>query len=228
MRMENETVVISLGGSIIVPEDIDVQFLKRFRNTILKHIRRGKRFIIIAGGGRTARIYMNAAEKIVKVHDVDKDWLGIHSTRLNAHLLLTVFKEHAYSKVIKNPNERLRFRNKIFVAAGYQPGCSTDYDAVLLAKNFGVKKIINISNIDYVYDRDPKKFRGAKKINEISWKDFRKIVGNKWDPGLNAPFDPVASRECERFGIKVYIIGKDIRNLSNVIEGKKFRGTLVQ
>ncbi|MCX6710850.1 MAG: UMP kinase, partial [Candidatus Woesearchaeota archaeon] len=62
--MKNETVVISLGGSIIVPEDIDVQFLKRFRNTILKHIRRGKRFIIIAGGGRTARIYMNAAEKI--------------------------------------------------------------------------------------------------------------------------------------------------------------------
>jgi len=224
---QNQIFVISLGGSIIVPEEIDVKFLNEFKNIILKHIRLGKKFIIIAGGGRTARIYMNAAEKIVKLNDEDKDWLGIHATRLNAHLLLTIFKKYAYPKVIKNLNERLKFRNKIFVAAGYQPGCSTDYDAVLLAKNFSVKKIINISNIDYVYDKDPKKFKDAKLIKEISWKNFRKIVGNKWDPGLNVPFDPVASRVAQRLKMRVFIIGKELKNFNALLNGRDFKGTVI-
>jgi uridylate kinase len=69
-----------------------------------------------------------------------------------------------------------------------------------------------------------------KKINKINWKDFRKIVGNKWDPGLNMPFDPIASKHAQKIGLKVVIAkGKDIKNLSRILNGEEgFKGTLIE
>lgn len=224
----SETIIISLGGSLIVPGEIDVGFLKKFRKLILRQVKKGKRFIIIVGGGKVCRKYQAAAMKIVDVDAEDLDWLGIHTTRLNAHLLRTIFRDLAYPRVVKNPTEKLKAREPVIIASGWKPGCSTDYDAVLLAKNLGVKIIVNMTNIDYVHTKDPKKFRNAKPIKEISWKDFRKIVGDKWDPGLNAPFDPVASREAEKLCLKVIILnGKNLKNLENFFVGKNFRGTII-
>ena len=57
---------------------------------------------------------------------------------------------------------------------------------------------------------------------------MRNIVGGKWKPGLNVPFDPIACREAERLGLKVVIIGKGIKNLKNFFNGKKFRGTIIK
>lgn len=226
--MKDEIFIISLGGSLIVPEEIDSSFLKVFSFKIMSQVSKGKKFIIIAGGGRTARRYMSAAKEISGSSPVERDWLGIFATRLNALLVKTIFGRHAGNEIITDMKGKIAWRSPIIVASGYKPGCSTDYDSVLLAKRFNVKSIINMSNIDYAYNKDPRKFPNAKKLENVSWKEFRKIVGNKWNPGLNVPFDPVASRACERLGISVYIIGKDLDNLVNVIEGKNFRGTLIQ
>ena len=92
------------------------------------------------------------------------------------------------------------------VAGGWKPGWSTDYVASIIAQEYGVRTVINLSNIDYVYDSDPKKNKDAKKIAEIKWKEFRKIVGNKWKPGLNMPFDPIASQKGEQLGLEVAIM----------------------
>ena len=116
---------------------------------------------------------------------------------------------------------------KILIAAGWKPGWSTDYDTVLLAKNLNVKTIINMSNIDYVYDKDPKKNKDAKKIKNIFWRRYRKISGNKWEAGLNKPFDPIAAKEAEKLGLKVTIIGKNLRNFENLLNDKKFYGTII-
>jgi uridylate kinase len=92
-----------------------------------------------------------------------------------------------------------------------------------------VKNVVNLSNIDYVYNKDPKKFKNAKKIKEISWADFRKIVGDKWDPGLNVPFDPIASKIAQEAQMEVVIMnGKKLKNLENYLEGKKFTGTVIR
>jgi uridylate kinase len=223
-----EIIVISLGGSLIVPNQIDIDFLKQFKSIILKHMKQGKRFIIITGGGRTARNYQEAAKAVGKVSKDDLDWLGIHGTRLNAHLMRAIFKRYAHPNFVKDPTIKIDFKEKILVAAGWKPGFSTDFDAVLLAKQFNVKKIINLSNIEYVYTKDPRKYKRAKKIEKISWKDFRKIVGDKWNPGLNAPFDPIASKECEKSGITVYIAdGKNLENLDRIITGRDFIGTTI-
>jgi uridylate kinase len=224
----NEIIVISVGGSLICPDSIDIGFLKKLKEIIVGQIKKGKRFVLITGGGKTARNYQFAAREVGLLDNEDLDWLGIHATRINAHLVRTIFKEYAHPQIIKHPAEKIDFKEKILVAAGWKPGFSTDYDAVLLAKQFKVKKIINLSNIYYVYDKDPAKYGDAKPYKTLSWKDYRKMFSEKWNPGLSSPFDPVASEEAEKLKMKVYIInGADLQNLDNLLEEKTFAGTII-
>lgn len=233
--MENNITVISLGGSLIVPRHIDWQFLKKFRELIISEIKKGKKFAIITGGGYAAREYIQAANKIVQLTRDDQDWLGIHTTRLNAHLVKTIFRKYAHPIINKNPEAEENFDSyfkkgeKIMLAAGWKPGWSTDFVATIIAKRLGAKKLINLSNIKYAYTKDPKKFTDAKIIKEINWKDFRKIVGNRWDPGLSAPFDPVASKLAEEINLEVIIAeGKNLKNLQSILDDKKFQGTVIR
>ncbi|MBD3250998.1 UMP kinase [Candidatus Uhrbacteria bacterium] len=220
--------VLSIGGSLVVPKQgIDITFLKALRRFVVKEVNRGKRFILVIGGGMTARRYQHAANAVVKLDDEDVDWLGIHATRINAHLLRTIFRDIALHKVIKDPSRKLFWNKQVLIAAGWKPGWSTDYIAVRLAKRFGVKRVINLSNIDCVYDRDPYLHEGAKKITAIAWKDFRKIVGSTWEPGANAPFDPIASKLAEKEKMEVLVAGKDLANVTKMINGSAFRGTRI-
>ena len=232
MNNGNKIIVISLGGSLIVPGEIDWKFVKKFKEIIEKRIKKGYKFIIITGGGKLARRYQEASSKITKLTANDRDWIGIHATRMNGHFIRTIFRNYAHPRINKNPNDLkdfFNFQESILVAAGWRPGFSTDYDAVVLGKSFGSRTVINLSNIDYVYDKDPNKFNGAKKIKEISWADFRKIVGDKWDPGLNAPFDPIASKLAQEAKMEVIIMnGRKLGNLENYFAGKKFRGTVIR
>ncbi|MBI2663936.1 UMP kinase [Candidatus Woesearchaeota archaeon] len=222
-----ETVVISLGGSVLAPASIDTDFLKSFRKLILKFSKK-KRFVIICGGGKTAREYMAAASKVVKVTDDDLDWIGIHATRLNAQLLRNVFRAAAYRRVIRNPKEKAKDKSRVVIAAGWKPGRSTDHMAVLLAQNFKAQTVINITNTDYVYNKDPSRHKGALPVSCVCWTHFRKLIrATKWSPGLNTPFDPVAARAAEIGRLTVAIMGKDLKNLESFLRGKPFKGTLI-
>ncbi|TAK96437.1 UMP kinase [Patescibacteria group bacterium] len=227
----SKTIIISLGGSLIVPGEIDWKFVKKFKAVIETYIKKKYKFVIITGGGKTARKYIEAATKVDGVTSDDKDWIGIHATRMNAHFIRTIFRKHAHPRINKNPHDLedfYDFKESIMVAAGWRPGFSTDFDAVVLAKHLDIKKIVNLSNIDYVCDKDPNKFKDAQKIEKISWKDFRKMVGNKWDPGMNAPFDPIASKMADEEGIEVAIMnGQKFGNFEKYLEGKKFVGTVI-
>lgn len=220
--------IISLGGSLIIPGKIDVNFLKKFRALIISYVKKKQSFALYCGGGALARNFQNSASKVSKLDNKEKDWIGIEATKLNAYLLRTIFGRYAEDKIITDPTRKVKSKKPILVAAGWKPGWSTDYDAVLLAKNLKVNTIINMTNVDYVYDKNPKKYGDANPLKEIAWKDFRKLVGNKWDPGLNMPFDPIAAREAERLGLKVVIIGKNLNNLKNFLDGKKFNGTVIK
>ena len=232
MQKNKKTVIISLGGSLIVPEELDWKFIKNFKRMIERHIKKGYKCVIITGGGKIARKYIAAAALIDKIADEDKDWIGIHATRMNAHFIRTIFRRHAHPIINKDPHDFkyfLHFKKEILVASGWKPGFSTDYDAVVLAKNLGVKQVINLSNIDFVYTKDPRKFKDAKRLENLSWKKYRAMVGNKWNPGMNAPFDPVASKLAERLGLEVSIIGgKNLKNFENYLSGRKFQGTVIK
>ena len=230
-----ETIIISLGGSLIAPkEGIDWKFLKKFRALIIEQIKQGKRFAIITGGGNTARLYQEAATKAAKLTADDRDWIGIHTTRLNAHLIKTIFRDYAHPRINKNPRTKEDLKKHfskgegIMVAAGWRPGWSTDYVATILAERLEAKKIINLSNIDYAYTSDPNKDKNAKKLINTDWKTFRKIVGDKWDPGLNSPFDPIASKLAQKLKLEVVIVnGKNIPNLKKYLDNKTFKGTTI-
>jgi len=222
-----KTIIMSLGGSVIVPDNIDVKFLKDFKKTIEKFVKRGYRFVIICGGGKTARDYQKAASRIRTQSNEYLDWLGTHATKINAWFMKAVFGKYAERLIVENPTKKVKFTRKILIASGWKPGWSTDYDAVLLAKNLKIKTIINMSNIDYVYDKDPKKNKNARKIEGICWKHFRQMIGNKWKAGLSKPFDPIAAKEAEKSKLKVFVIGKNLRNFEKLLNGKKFNGTVI-
>ncbi len=228
--MKNKKYVISLGGSLIVPKGgIDWKFLKRFRTLMLSEIKKGNTFFLITGGGATCREYNEAARKVIKTPDRELDWLGIQTTRLNAHLLKTVFYNIAHPEIILDPTDNIKTKKKLIIAGGWKPGWSTDYMAVMIAKKVKARTVINLSNIKYVYDKDPRKFKNVKKITDITWKDFRKIVGSKWGPGLNAPFDPIASKLAQRAGLEVIITeGRNINNLKKIFREEKFIGTVIK
>lgn len=230
-KTKREYVVVSVGGSLIVPDGIDTSFLSRFRTLLLDKIRNGSSFYIIAGGGRLSRNYQEAAKEVRGLDELsqeDVDWLGIHSTRLNAHLLRTLFIEEAQARIVKNPTHRLRGKENIVVGSGWKTGRSTDYCAVLAAKTLGAKKLVNLSNIDYVYTADPRKDPNATKIEKIDWASFRKLIPAEWDPGLSSPFDPVAAKEAEALGLEVAIInGEKLEEFEKYLDGKPFTGTVI-
>ena len=174
--MKDETIIISLGGSLIIPEELDVEFLKDFKKLIESQIALGKKFVVITGGGKICRKYQEAAQKVKEVSSDELDWLGIYSTRFNAEFVKILFGDLAEGEIILDPNLPVKLEKSIVVGGGWKPGRSTDDDAVILGKQLGVKKIINLSNIDYVYDSDPNKNPKAKKIEKIYWADYRALI----------------------------------------------------
>ena len=238
-RRMGKFVVISLGGSLIVPHlsddgGIDVAFLRKFRALILAEIQSGKKFVIITGGGKTCRVYQSAMRKFGHVRDADLDFIGVQSTRLNASVVWTVLRQYAYPEIINDilPDGKFiklkKSSARIFIACGGEPGKSTDFGAVKLAAKFGAKEVINASNIAFAYDKDPRKYKDAKPIREISWREYRKLIPVKWSPGLSTPIDPVAARLAEKIGLWVKIIkGSDLKNFKRAIDDKPFRGTII-
>lgn len=228
MINDPKLIVLSVGGSLIVPETIDAVFLRDFKSLILEHIALGFRFVIICGGGKVCRMYQSVAKETTEITQDDVDWLGIQVTRLNAHLMRTIFDKQAHPKVITNPYQDIQWKESVLVAGGWRPGCSSDWDSVLLAQNLQAKKLVNLSNIDYVYDKDPRTNPDAKRIDAISWSEFRKLIPTEWAPGLNSPFDPIASREAESIGLEVVVMnGKNLANLRSYLKGEKFVGTVI-
>lgn len=224
-------IILSVGGSLIVPNGgIDVDFLNKLNDFIRKQVKKGRRFFLVAGGGRTARKYRDAGKGVIgDLTDEDLDWLGIHATRLNAHLLRTIFQDIAHPRIIENYDKKLyNWKESVVIGAGWKPGWSTDYDAVVLARDYNSNLILNLSNIDWVYDKDPSKFPDAKPIKKLTWEDMEQFVGTKWEPGINAPFDPVASQLAKKLGLTVIVTnGTDFDNMERILECDTFKGTVI-
>lgn len=224
--------LLSLGGSLIVPGEVDTDFVRQFRELIVEHVEKGCSFILVTGGGQTARRYIKAAGEVADINDEDKDWIGIHATRMNAHFLRTVFREWAHPRINTNPHDLEDFylaKEPILVAAGWRPGFSTDYVSVVLAEYLDFDSVANLSNTDGVYDKDPKKYADATRFDAISWSDFQKLVGETWTPGMNAPFDPIASKLAAEEGKSVAVLnGTDIENLRKYLDGNEYVGTIIE
>lgn len=221
-------IVVALGGSVVYPETIDIDYLTKFRKFAQKIAKRGIKLVLVVGGGRLARVFQDAAHKVVPLSDEDKDWIGIHSTRLNAHLLRTIFKKTADPIVIDERGKIKKLEYSITIASGWRPGWSTDFVAAALAKDFKVPEFVVVGRPSFVYHKNPDDHKDAKSYRKISWRNYRKLIPRKWVPGSHAPVDPVSAKLAEESGIKAIIVsGHDLKNFSRLLGGKEFRGTLI-
>lgn len=225
--------IISVGGSLIIPRNVvNAVFIEKFRKTMLEILkRRNMRFVIVCGGGQIARAYQNVRKGIdPDATNSQLDWIGIQATRLNAQLIASVFGDTADQNIIVNPNKKIWTDKSIVVAGGWKSGWSTDYVSVLLAKNVGARRVINLTNTDGVYDIDPNGGNGkkAKMFKNISWNNYLAMIPKKWAPGLSSPFDPVASRKAQEMRLEVVIVnGNDFTNMKLCLSSCHFKGTII-
>ncbi len=221
--------VLSIGGSIINPGRIDTKFLKDFRELILD--REKDKFIIVCGGGKPARDYITALRKINKVDESSKDLLGMSATWVNARLMNLIFKNHSSVKMPESVEEVINQleNNKVVACGGFFPGMKTDEDAAVLAELAGADALINLTNVDYVYDKDPDKHKDAKPYEKLSYEEYIGIVEKIGvHAGSNAPFSYYATILCRRSSIKIIVAPKDLNNLIKILnKKKKFKGTII-
>ncbi|BDU62755.1 uridylate kinase [Candidatus Borrelia fainii] len=224
--------IISLGGGIINPDKINIEYIKNLKNLIFKWVQEDNRrkIILITGGGKTAREYQDAYKQInpkFKNHELDE--IGIMATKLNAKLISKAMQPLCIDNIISDPTQDFHFKGQIIIASGWKAGFSTDYITVKFAEKFKTDEIINLTNVNQIYDKDPKKFNDAKGLSNITWNELQNIVGKNWEPGSNLPFDPIATKLALKLGIKAYILnGTDLQNLKKVFDkNDDFLGTIV-
>jgi uridylate kinase len=221
-------IVISLGGSTLVQDEVNSNFLKNFIGLVLRMVEIKKTFTIIVGGGKVCRKYQKALQESFEPSNDDLDWLGIHTTHLNAHLLRLAFGSYAFGEIITDPNVLFETEKPVVVGGGWKPGFSTDFDAVTIAIKTGAKHVFNLTNISNVYDSDPKENPNAKKFDTLSWDKYRSFIPKDWRPGFSAPFDPIASKLAEENGVSVTILnGSDLDNVERALRGELFEGTTI-
>jgi uridylate kinase len=224
-----KTIVVSLGGSVMIPDEIDAGFFRKFR-ALVKKWAKTRKFVIVTGGGKICRRYQAALAAIRPTSNEDNDWLGIRVTELNARFLQLVLNDISNPLIISEKEVLAKIKNlryPVTIGCGWKPGSSTDFDTVTLAEHFGAKKVVNIGTAPYVYDKDYKKYPDARPFKELTWPEYKKIIPAKWLAGGHYPIDPVAARFAEKNKLKMIVVGGDLKNIENLFAGREFKGTIV-
>jgi uridylate kinase len=212
-------VSISLGGSLLThnPEAFDKYA------TMLKELKdKGHQLIIVCGGGGPARHWIRLA-KDLGADPYTQDRLGIHATHLNALLLIAALGPDAHPHIHRRGSEiKNNMDDKILVGGGHLPGSSTDYRAVLFAEAAGAECVVNATDVDGVYDRNPKLNPDAVKLDHITHYWLEKIILENAEqaPGEYGLFDLKAVRRAKKLKIPlIFVDGKDPQEIARAIEG---------
>jgi len=228
--MVKKVVIISLGGSLIIPDSINVEFLKEFKKTIKKNSNKFK-FVIVCGGGSIARKYINALKEI-GISEKLQSMSGISATRMNARFMTYFFGEDASQGIphdMKQVKNLLLKNDIIFCGAlRYAEKQTSDSTSAKLA-NYLDTIFINMTNVPGLFNKNPLKYKDAKFIPEISWKEIDNMINRqKYHPGQHFVLDQTASKIIMKNKITTYIIGDDLKQLDNLLNNKKFRGTIIK
>ncbi len=222
--------VLSLGGSLIIPDDVDVKFLKEFKSIILKNTKNYK-FIIVCGGGSIARKYISALKEI-KCDETKQSYAGISATRMNARFMNYFFgidPKLGLPHTTKTLEQYIKKQEIVFVGAlEYKPKQTSDSTSAQLAKHFKTE-FINLTNVQGLHDKNPKEHKDAKFIPEITWKDFDKMANKiAFKPGQHFVLDQTASKIILKNKIPTYILGPDMKQLDNLLNNKTFIGSVIK
>ncbi len=228
--MKKKIIVLSLGGSLIIPEKgIDVKYLEEFKKIILKNAGMCK-FIVVCGGGSIAREYIYALRES-RMNETFQSFAGISATRMNARFMSYFFNQNQERGIPHKMRELKRYVKKFDIifcgALEYKPHQTSDSTSAQIAREFRTV-FINLTDVAGLHDKNPKKYKDAKFIPRISWKDFYKMANKeKFKPGQHFVLDQNASKIIMENKIPTYILGKNMKQLDNLLRGKKFKGTKI-
>lgn len=224
-------ITINFGGSILNPDGIDVELIKKIARVLKKLRESNHEILVVIGGGNTARTYIKAGKEL-EISNSDMDRLGILATRLNAQLLISALGELA----VEEPSEsfevanRSTLKNKIPVMGGTKPGHTTDAVAAKLAETSGSNMLIYFTNVDGVYTSDPKEDENAEKIDEMTIEELSELMSQmKFEPGMKTIIDPLAAKVLQGTNIETLVLGKnEISRLPSIIKGNPHSGTTIK
>ncbi len=224
-----EKVVVSLGGSILVPGKDDARYLADLAS-LLRDLSPSVRIFAVTGGGRIARYYIETG-RALGVAERTLDGFGIEATRLNARLLSAALKGKSNQTPARSYAEaaRLAKRYPIVLMAGTRPGHTTDRVSASLARVVGAARIVNATSVDGVYSADPTSHPDARLLERITFEDLVRLTGEGHRAaGPSVVFDPVAARVLARDRIPLRVVhGRDLGALRAAVMGEPFHGTLV-
>ena len=224
-----KTIVLSLGGSLIVPEKINYSFLKKFRSTLRRQYKTHK-FVVVCGGGVIARKYISVLKKAGSSKR-QLSLAGIRATRENAKFMTQFFGKEANDSLPRDMTQvkSALAKNSIVLcgALRYQENSTSDETAARLA-NYLKTDFINITNVAGLHTSNPIRNKKAKLIPKITWKKFEARAKRiKYKAGQNFVLDQRSAALIKNHKIKTYIIGPDLSNLKEILKEKKFKGTLI-
>lgn len=229
MKVKGEDLVISIGGSILLPRDEDPSRLKELADMLQESTEEINLYLVI-GGGRIAREYINWGREL-GADEATLDELGIATSRLNARLMIIALEENVYPVPAEKFDEAISAGNhySIVTMGGTHPGHTTDAVAAMLAERLNANRLINATSVDGVYTHDPKKNENAEKLERLDYDELIKIVEKgKHAAGPNVVLDPLAAKIIKRAEIKAYILdGRDLDSFEAAIQEKEFDGSLI-
>ena len=224
-----DKVVVSLGGSVIVPDDDDDIFLKRLAEMVWSLCDHYQLYLV-CGGGRIARYYIKVG-RALGLQESDLDELGIMTTRINATLVARVLGERSIGKVPTDILEahRMERKGKVVVMGGTVPGHTTDAVSAMLAKEVKAVRIVNGTSVDAVYTADPRKDPKAERLPRLTHQQLYELVNvGLHGAGPSNVFDRLGAQIARDNHIDIYIVdGRDLADMRAAIEGRPIKGTVV-
>lgn len=224
-----DTVVVSLGGSVLIPGEKDADHLSNLAS-LIKELSTEHRLLLVCGGGKIARYYINTGRE-VGATERDLDELGIMTTRINAKLVSLSLGEMAVDAIPSTVEEaeKASSEGKIVVMGGTVPGHTTDAVSAMLAEKVGAARIVNGTSVDAAFTADPKIIKDAKRLHTITHEELNQLVSRGMHcAGPSHVFDPLGASIAARANIPIYIInGRNLDEMRAAIQGKKIKGTLV-
>lgn len=225
---QGDTFVIAIGGSLLVKAKPDAEKINEIAEAISSLHSAGKKIVLVVGGGKTARNYVEAMPD--SLNNFELDLMGIKVTRINASLLASHI-ENAHPEILTEITKAKEILNegKIPVFGGIMPFFTTDAVAALLAEYLNAN-FVNLTTIDGIYNEDPNDYSDAKKYDEISYDSLISLISSSGSkPGQNLVLDIACCMILKRSNIPgVVLSGEDIENFKNYMNGYSFNGTSIK
>jgi len=221
-----KSIVISIGGSVILSEDADLDYFEKLI-ALLKKLSKKFKIYIIVGGGKTSRAYIHLG-RMLGLKEEMLDQFGIDLTRINAKFLSKII-EGSNTKIPKTTDAAKKINKPIVIMGGTTPGHSTDMVGAELAEKAQAARLIIATNVDGVYDKDPNQYNDARQIKELKIDDLIEKYGTGWDSaGKNIVIDGPALRIIKDAKIPTFVLnGKKLNQLERAANNQIFNGTKI-